>query len=699
MIAPPASLFVGVTGASGAPYALRLVERSRRRGCELSLCVSDMGLAVLRHELELGAGGARRGDGGVPRRRPRRGARLRPRRPRGAGRQRQQLPRRRGRLPVLAVDASPTSRWARRARSSTAPATSRSRRAARSCWCRARRRSRDPPEAPARGAPRGRADRAAHAGLLHAPADARRRRRLRGRQGAVRRSASSSASRRRGRVRSDRCPSPPGSAEGDGDGDGWSRDPARSRPRAHRRDVRPHRAALRPHEPADDGRARPPLARGGGASPPRRRRRTALLDACCGTGDLTLALRAPLSRRAPSPGSTSARRCSRGRAPRPPAPSRGAAVRFVRRRPARAALRRRDLRRRDGRLGRAQRRRPRPRLRRDGRAWLRPGARVVCLEATTPRRRLRPALPRHLVRAWSCRPGRPGRRRRRAPTRICRPRSARSPTPTGLAAVMRARRPAERALSALRLRRHGAARRRCARGSPWTACDGAVVKPADILSWRSAAQRNRVAGGLAAVEERLGSVVESMPGRLCEAGRLDAHRRRQAPAAAARAAGGARHRPARRAGVARRRRGRAAAHGDARPRRRARRRRAAPRPADRRPRLRRRDGRRRPATTCSRGLRRARRHGRRACRGAAQPRSPGASPRASGCRPATPFARRVTVDDYLRRCRLKTADLFAAACRLGALLTGLSRRDGRRRSGPSATRSAWRFRSSTTSST
>ena len=31
----------------------------------------------------------------------------------------------------------------------------------------------------------------------------------------------------------------------------------------------------------------------------------------------------------------------------------------------------------------------------------------------------------------------------------------------------------------------------------------------------------------------------------------------------------------------------------------------------------------------------------------------------------------VTVDDYLRRCRLKTADLFSVACRLGAQMTGL----------------------------
>jgi 4-hydroxy-3-polyprenylbenzoate decarboxylase len=49
----PRSVFVGVTGASGAPYALRLVQALARVGCELSLSVSDTGIAVLRHELEL----------------------------------------------------------------------------------------------------------------------------------------------------------------------------------------------------------------------------------------------------------------------------------------------------------------------------------------------------------------------------------------------------------------------------------------------------------------------------------------------------------------------------------------------------------------------------------------------------------------------------------------------------------------------
>lgn len=54
---PPASLFVGVTGASGAPYAVRLVRALADVGCELSLCLSEAGVAVVAHELELGVSG------------------------------------------------------------------------------------------------------------------------------------------------------------------------------------------------------------------------------------------------------------------------------------------------------------------------------------------------------------------------------------------------------------------------------------------------------------------------------------------------------------------------------------------------------------------------------------------------------------------------------------------------------------------
>jgi flavin prenyltransferase len=49
----PASVFVGISGASGAPYALRLTQALAAAGCSLQLCVSDSGILVLRHELRL----------------------------------------------------------------------------------------------------------------------------------------------------------------------------------------------------------------------------------------------------------------------------------------------------------------------------------------------------------------------------------------------------------------------------------------------------------------------------------------------------------------------------------------------------------------------------------------------------------------------------------------------------------------------
>ncbi len=54
---PPSTVFVGVSGASGAPYALRLVQALAAAGCDLQLCVSDSGVLVLEHELELSAQG------------------------------------------------------------------------------------------------------------------------------------------------------------------------------------------------------------------------------------------------------------------------------------------------------------------------------------------------------------------------------------------------------------------------------------------------------------------------------------------------------------------------------------------------------------------------------------------------------------------------------------------------------------------
>jgi flavin prenyltransferase len=52
---PPESVFVGVSGASGAPYAVRLVQALAAAGCRLQLSVSDSGIRVLQHELGLPA--------------------------------------------------------------------------------------------------------------------------------------------------------------------------------------------------------------------------------------------------------------------------------------------------------------------------------------------------------------------------------------------------------------------------------------------------------------------------------------------------------------------------------------------------------------------------------------------------------------------------------------------------------------------
>lgn len=54
---PPRTLFVGVTGASGVLYAVRLLQELHRAGCALQVCISDTGILVLRHELRLRAEG------------------------------------------------------------------------------------------------------------------------------------------------------------------------------------------------------------------------------------------------------------------------------------------------------------------------------------------------------------------------------------------------------------------------------------------------------------------------------------------------------------------------------------------------------------------------------------------------------------------------------------------------------------------
>ena len=53
---PPRRIFVGISGASGAPYAVRLVRSLAAAGCELQLSISESGVLVLRHELALPAG-------------------------------------------------------------------------------------------------------------------------------------------------------------------------------------------------------------------------------------------------------------------------------------------------------------------------------------------------------------------------------------------------------------------------------------------------------------------------------------------------------------------------------------------------------------------------------------------------------------------------------------------------------------------
>lgn len=54
----PRSVFVGVSGASGAIYAEHLLRALAGHGCELQLSLSAAGAMVVKHELELRAGDA-----------------------------------------------------------------------------------------------------------------------------------------------------------------------------------------------------------------------------------------------------------------------------------------------------------------------------------------------------------------------------------------------------------------------------------------------------------------------------------------------------------------------------------------------------------------------------------------------------------------------------------------------------------------
>ena len=99
------SVFLGITGASGAPYAARLVDALAAADCEVGICASAAGIQVLATELY--------GDPRLPRdevlarftgARRRRGDRLRPARLHGAVRERVGPGRRLRRLPVLDGD-------------------------------------------------------------------------------------------------------------------------------------------------------------------------------------------------------------------------------------------------------------------------------------------------------------------------------------------------------------------------------------------------------------------------------------------------------------------------------------------------------------------------------------------------------------------------------------------------------------------
>ena len=56
MPTPPQTVFLGVSGASGAPYAARVVRALSAAGCRLQLSISESGILVLRHELRLPSG-------------------------------------------------------------------------------------------------------------------------------------------------------------------------------------------------------------------------------------------------------------------------------------------------------------------------------------------------------------------------------------------------------------------------------------------------------------------------------------------------------------------------------------------------------------------------------------------------------------------------------------------------------------------
>ena len=320
-----------------------------------------------------------------------------------------------------------------------------------------------------------------------------------------------------------------------------------------------------------------------------------------------------------------------------------------------AAVRRRRVRRGDRRLRRAQLRRSAAQGLREMVRVVKPGGRVVILEITTPQK---PPLSTFFS-LWFDRIvpllGRFDEAYTYLPSSV-----KRFPGPEPLAGELVA--------AGLPRRRLDPHRRRDHRAAP---------RDRRVSGERRGGRRGRRGGGRARPRADARARGRGWPrsrrrtgATLGEHAVRDDRRGRQAAAAAA----GLRRRRAR-PGRARRRAaggggGRARALGDARARRRAGRRRAAPRPADG-GRLRRAARSPRPrATCCSRARSPSSRAAGRSSRcGCCRTRRPRSS-RASCCSARTPGSCRPTRERYLRRCDLKTARLFRAACELGALAGG-----------------------------
>lgn len=63
---PVSRMVVGITGASGAAYAVRLLEVLKGLDIGADIIISDAGIMVLRHEMEFGRGGVRGEVGSGP---------------------------------------------------------------------------------------------------------------------------------------------------------------------------------------------------------------------------------------------------------------------------------------------------------------------------------------------------------------------------------------------------------------------------------------------------------------------------------------------------------------------------------------------------------------------------------------------------------------------------------------------------------